>query len=162
MRTSFITAGHSRPTRCPNPTLRRRFIRWITGNADPTGQLPWPFGTTDYLVWWANRKLAALAGLDSGARLFLAEPGGDARAAPGRGLDGRGLGPGGPPGSLLAALLPLADRRHGHHRGGLLGRRDLGSRSPVRIAETASRPLQAGETAPVDDRSCWRPSRLSF
>jgi Dolichyl-phosphate-mannose-protein mannosyltransferase len=29
-------------------------IRWITGNADPKGQLPWPFGTTNYLVWWGT------------------------------------------------------------------------------------------------------------
>jgi 4-amino-4-deoxy-L-arabinose transferase-like glycosyltransferase len=29
-------------------------IRWITGNADPKGQLPWPFGTTDWLVWWGT------------------------------------------------------------------------------------------------------------
>jgi 4-amino-4-deoxy-L-arabinose transferase-like glycosyltransferase len=29
-------------------------IRWITGNADPGGRLPWPFGTTDYLVWWGT------------------------------------------------------------------------------------------------------------
>ena len=29
-------------------------IRWLTGNADPKGQLPWPFGTTDYLVWWGT------------------------------------------------------------------------------------------------------------
>jgi 4-amino-4-deoxy-L-arabinose transferase-like glycosyltransferase len=27
-------------------------IRWLTGNADPKGELPWPFGSTDYLVWW--------------------------------------------------------------------------------------------------------------
>src|SRR5262249_61029937 len=29
-------------------------IRWLTGNADPKGQLPWPFGSTDYLVWWGT------------------------------------------------------------------------------------------------------------
>jgi 4-amino-4-deoxy-L-arabinose transferase-like glycosyltransferase len=29
-------------------------IHWITGNSDPTGRLPWPFGTTDYLVWWGT------------------------------------------------------------------------------------------------------------
>ncbi len=29
-------------------------IRSITGNADPGGRLPWPFGATDYLVWWAT------------------------------------------------------------------------------------------------------------
>jgi 4-amino-4-deoxy-L-arabinose transferase-like glycosyltransferase len=29
------------------------FIRWVTGNADPrNGALPWPFGRTDWLVWW--------------------------------------------------------------------------------------------------------------
>jgi 4-amino-4-deoxy-L-arabinose transferase-like glycosyltransferase len=31
------------------------FARWITGNADPrTGALPWPFGRTDWLVWWGT------------------------------------------------------------------------------------------------------------
>ncbi len=29
-------------------------MRWLTGNADPQGRLPWPFGTTDYLVWWGT------------------------------------------------------------------------------------------------------------
>ncbi len=29
-------------------------VRWITGNADPSGQLPWPFGRTNYLVWWGG------------------------------------------------------------------------------------------------------------
>ncbi len=28
------------------------WYRWLTGNADPEGDLPWPFGRTDYLVWW--------------------------------------------------------------------------------------------------------------
>ncbi len=27
-------------------------VRWLTGNADLQGRLPWPFGTTDYRVWW--------------------------------------------------------------------------------------------------------------
>lgn len=31
------------------------FVRWITGNSDPrTGALPWPFGRTDWLVWWGT------------------------------------------------------------------------------------------------------------
>jgi hypothetical protein len=29
-------------------------VRWVTGNADPDGRLPWPFGATDYLVWWGG------------------------------------------------------------------------------------------------------------
>ncbi len=30
-------------------------VRWLTGNSDPrTGALPWPFGTTDWLVWWGT------------------------------------------------------------------------------------------------------------
>lgn len=29
-------------------------IRWLTGNADPGGELPWPFGQTEYLVWWGT------------------------------------------------------------------------------------------------------------
>jgi 4-amino-4-deoxy-L-arabinose transferase-like glycosyltransferase len=29
-------------------------VRWLTGNADPEGRLPPPFGRTDYRVWWAG------------------------------------------------------------------------------------------------------------
>jgi 4-amino-4-deoxy-L-arabinose transferase-like glycosyltransferase len=29
-------------------------VRWFTGNADPRGTLPWPFGRTKYLVWWGT------------------------------------------------------------------------------------------------------------
>jgi len=29
-------------------------VRWVTGNADPNGTLPWPFGSTNYLVWWGT------------------------------------------------------------------------------------------------------------
>ncbi len=33
--------------RAPSP-----IVRWLTGNADRGGKLPWPFGGTTYLVWW--------------------------------------------------------------------------------------------------------------
>jgi 4-amino-4-deoxy-L-arabinose transferase-like glycosyltransferase len=29
------------------------FVRWIVGNTDPNGRLPWPFGTTLGRAWWA-------------------------------------------------------------------------------------------------------------
>jgi 4-amino-4-deoxy-L-arabinose transferase-like glycosyltransferase len=35
-----------------DPFAPPALVRWLTGNADPQGRLPWPFGTTDYLVWW--------------------------------------------------------------------------------------------------------------
>jgi hypothetical protein len=38
----------------PEPNAPSGLIRWLTGNADPTGRLPWPFGSTDYLVWWGT------------------------------------------------------------------------------------------------------------
>jgi 4-amino-4-deoxy-L-arabinose transferase-like glycosyltransferase len=38
----------------PDPNAPSGLIRWITGNADPQGRLPWPFGATDYLVWWGQ------------------------------------------------------------------------------------------------------------
>jgi hypothetical protein len=38
----------------PEPHSPSPWIRWITGNADPAGRLPWPFGRTDYLVWWGT------------------------------------------------------------------------------------------------------------
>ena len=38
----------------PEPNAPSPAIRWLTGNADPRGNLPWPFGSTDYLVWWGT------------------------------------------------------------------------------------------------------------
>lgn len=38
----------------PEPGAPSVWIRWLTGNADPKGNLPWPFGHTDYLVWWGT------------------------------------------------------------------------------------------------------------
>ncbi len=38
----------------PEANAPSSLVRWITGNADPTGRLPWPFGTTTYLVWWGT------------------------------------------------------------------------------------------------------------
>jgi hypothetical protein len=38
----------------PEPGAPPAIYRWITGNADPRGRLPWPFGATDYLVWWGT------------------------------------------------------------------------------------------------------------
>ena len=107
-------------------------LRWITGNADPSGRLPWPFGATDYLVWWGSGSwplwlvsIAAVVYLSVSARV-------DGSAAPGRGLDDRGVGPGDSAGALLATLLSLANRRRGDRRGGLLERRDVGADSSIR------------------------------
>jgi hypothetical protein len=38
----------------PDPTSPSPAIRWLSGNADPDGELPWPFGLTVYLVWWGT------------------------------------------------------------------------------------------------------------
>jgi 4-amino-4-deoxy-L-arabinose transferase-like glycosyltransferase len=38
----------------PEPNAPSAWVRWLTGNADPQGTLPWPFGSTDYLVWWGT------------------------------------------------------------------------------------------------------------
>ena len=38
----------------PPPNAPPKWMRWVTGNADPQGNLPWPFGKTDYLVWWGT------------------------------------------------------------------------------------------------------------
>src|SRR5262249_53569846 len=37
-----------------DPKAPPLLVRWLTGNADPAGRLPWPFGRTDYLVWWGT------------------------------------------------------------------------------------------------------------
>jgi len=39
----------------PDANAPPSFYRWLTGNADPrNGRLPWPFGRTDWLVWWGT------------------------------------------------------------------------------------------------------------
>ncbi|QEH38000.1 Undecaprenyl phosphate-alpha-4-amino-4-deoxy-L-arabinose arabinosyl transferase [Aquisphaera giovannonii] len=51
----------------PEPNAPPGLIRWLTGNAAPDGKLPWPFGRTDYLVWWGTGSwpiwLATAAGV---------------------------------------------------------------------------------------------------
>ncbi|WP_435016649.1 glycosyltransferase family 39 protein [Tundrisphaera sp. TA3] len=41
-----------------DPSQPSGWVRWLTGNADPDGKLPWPWtwvnGRTDYLVWWGT------------------------------------------------------------------------------------------------------------
>jgi len=38
-----------------DPNAPSFLYRWLTGNADPrNGALPWPFGRTDWLVWWGT------------------------------------------------------------------------------------------------------------
>ena len=62
----------------PDPGAPSRWVRWITGNADPSGRLPPPFGRTDYLVWWGTGSwpiwlaaVPATAGLLVGSRRSL-------------------------------------------------------------------------------------------
>ncbi len=56
----------------PDPNAPWFGIHWITGNADPAGRLPWPFGTTDYLVWWGTASWPLwLASIPSLACLLL-------------------------------------------------------------------------------------------
>ena len=51
----IIRFGAAMATDTPPPAnAPSKFIRWFTGNADPNGRLPWPFGATDYLVWWGT------------------------------------------------------------------------------------------------------------
>ncbi|WP_169976631.1 ArnT family glycosyltransferase [Tautonia rosea] len=51
----IILAGRALATDVP-PELNAPspLIRWMTGNADPKGELPPPFGSTKYLVWWGQ------------------------------------------------------------------------------------------------------------
>jgi 4-amino-4-deoxy-L-arabinose transferase-like glycosyltransferase len=49
-------------------------VHWLTGNADPQGKLPWPFGTTDYYVWWgAGLWPLWLASVPASVRLGLGD-----------------------------------------------------------------------------------------
>jgi len=38
----------------PDPHAPSPLDHWLTGNADPRGELPPPFGHTSYLVWWGS------------------------------------------------------------------------------------------------------------
>jgi hypothetical protein len=63
----------------PEPNAPSPAIRWLSGNADPRGNLPWPFGSTDYLVWWGTGSWPLwLASVPSMFYLFSGV-GGDAR-----------------------------------------------------------------------------------
>ena len=59
----------------PDPNAPSWIVRWLTGNADPRGQLPWPFGKTDYLVWWGSGSWPLwLASVPSLAYLIFGKP----------------------------------------------------------------------------------------
>jgi 4-amino-4-deoxy-L-arabinose transferase-like glycosyltransferase len=58
-----LAAETPSPAHAPSP-----WFRWLTGNSDPRGgSLPFPFGKTDWLVWWGGGTwplwLASVAGL---------------------------------------------------------------------------------------------------
>jgi 4-amino-4-deoxy-L-arabinose transferase-like glycosyltransferase len=56
----------------PEPHAPSVWVRWVTGNADPSGHLPWPFGKTDYLVWWGTGSWPLwLASIPALVALFL-------------------------------------------------------------------------------------------
>jgi 4-amino-4-deoxy-L-arabinose transferase-like glycosyltransferase len=67
----------------PPPHVPPWYLRWLTGNSDPRdGSLPWPFGATDWLVWWGRGAwplwlFATIAIIGMAAR----SPRGDARRA---------------------------------------------------------------------------------
>jgi 4-amino-4-deoxy-L-arabinose transferase-like glycosyltransferase len=51
----FVVYGAALAKDVPeDPNAPPRWLRWLTGNADPQGHLPWPFGQTTYLVWWGT------------------------------------------------------------------------------------------------------------
>lgn len=60
----------------PEPNAPSRWVRWVTGNADPrNGQLPPPFGRTNYLVWWGTGTWPFwLAGIPAIAWLAVGRP----------------------------------------------------------------------------------------
>ena len=140
-------------------------IRWITGNADPTGRLPWPFGTTDYLVWWGSGSWPLwLVSIPALAYLLLAPGTTTPRGAWSACWTLAAWAQVALPGLYWPHyyLLPIA------------GAADRPSRSagPTRlsalVAHTAGREPASRRRRPsrdkdvVRDRSCWRPSRSSF
>ena len=71
-----ILAGRAIATDLPpEPGAPSGWVRWLTGNADPKGALPAPFGSTDYLVWWGLGTWPAwLAALPCLVRLAAIRP----------------------------------------------------------------------------------------
>lgn len=50
-------------------------VRWVTGNSDPrSGALPWPFGRTDWLVWWGAGSWPLWLAAPPGLVRLLARP----------------------------------------------------------------------------------------
>ena len=62
----------------PEPHAPSGLVRWLTGNADPRGKLPWPFGATDYLVWWGTGSWPLWLAAVPCAGLPAVRPGSDA------------------------------------------------------------------------------------
>ena len=101
----------------PDPAAPSKLVRWIAGNSDLGGRLPWPFGKTNYLVWWGCgswpiwlASVPALAVLSFGAKA-------DRSRRLVAGLDALRLDPGGDARLILAALLPPAHARPGDRPG---------------------------------------------
>ena len=145
----------------PEPGAPSGLVRWLTGNADPSGKLPWPFGSTNYLVWWGTGSWPLwLAAVPSLAYLLVRPRHVDA-PSPGRGLDDRGGAAGRPARALLAALLPVAGTGHrpgrGHGAGGLRRcldrtRRLASARAEVSESQRGVQPLTALILAAGDRR----------
>ena len=145
MKTSSSRVGALATDTLPEPNAPPWPIRWLTGNADPKGRLPWPFGETDYLVWWGTGSWPVwLALVPTLICLLFARPA-DARRLLRRRLDVRGVASSRPPGSVLATLLPAADPRHGDRRRGPDGGlgHGPGSRFSVRIGDHRPRTLNS-------------------
>ena len=99
-----------------DPNAPPFWMRLVTGNADPEGRLPSPFGKTDYLVWWGTGTWPLwLAGLAGVATLLLR-----GRMRPGdrlvAGMDPFRPGSGCPAPPVLGPLLPDAHARPGDCR----------------------------------------------
>ena len=89
----------------PHPHSPPLLVRLVTGNADPDGKLPWPFGTTTYYVWWAAGLWPLwLASLPATVRLFPSRSGEDVPTSSVMG-EGRRGGPWPTPRALIAAWI---------------------------------------------------------
>jgi 4-amino-4-deoxy-L-arabinose transferase-like glycosyltransferase len=61
----------------PNLHGPPKLVRWVTGNADARGELPWPFGTSTNYDWWgAGLWPLWLVSLPATIRLLFGEWGG--------------------------------------------------------------------------------------
>jgi 4-amino-4-deoxy-L-arabinose transferase-like glycosyltransferase len=133
----------------PEPGAPSGLVRWLTGNADPSGQLPWPFGSTSYLVWWGTGSWPLwLAAVPATAYLLV---------APGS-LAGRRLVAGWNIAAVAQVILPGLYWQHYY----LLPTPGIAVAVATALADCVGTVIDYSRTSVVDQRSQGRARHIAF